>query len=301
MADVMMMLGGYQFGLDSAAFQELNRNTEWRWPSQDVFESRPVLQFTGWGEDTITLPGVIFPEYWGGTRQLDELRDLGDSGEPQTLIDGRGSVLGQWVITGVHERQSVFAQGGVGRRQEFTVTLKRHQEDGDAIMPIAAASVSEISTVTEQTNSVLADAKAKASQLTSTLTTAAANVKALVGSVVTPVQGALNAIGQATSMARQVASVATEAKTAVKALGEIKNLSTAQAAMGGLMRAASNGAQVAANSSRVIDSTISAMQSAGDSLAAISTVKSAMIDVNRMANAASSIRTQAENIVRKFQ
>lgn len=124
--EFMMILGPYAFGLNTAAFQELNRNTEWRWGSQDVFESLPALQFTGWGEETITLPGVIFPEYWGGTGQLDALRATADMGEPLTLIDGRGNVLGEWVITGVQERQTIFAPGGAPRRQEFTVNLKRY-------------------------------------------------------------------------------------------------------------------------------------------------------------------------------
>lgn len=124
--DAMVILGRYVFGLNTAAFQELNRNTSWRWGSQDVFEALQALQFTGWGEDTITLQGVIFPEYWGGTGQLDALRELGNTGQPQTLIDGRGRVLGQWVITEVQERQSTFAQRGVARRQEFTITLKRY-------------------------------------------------------------------------------------------------------------------------------------------------------------------------------
>ena len=123
--DVMMVLGFFPFGLDTMAFQELNRSTEWRWASQDVFESRPVLQYVGLGKETLTLPGVVFPEYWGGTEQLNDLRALADEGEPQTLLDGRGNILGEFVITGVQERQSVFAQAGVARRQEFTITLER--------------------------------------------------------------------------------------------------------------------------------------------------------------------------------
>lgn len=126
MADVMMILGGYPFGLNTAAFQELNRNTEWRWPSQDVFNGTPVLQFTGKGKETIALPGVIFPEYWGGTNQLEQLRAIADQGQPQILIDGRGFIIGEFVITGVQERQSTFAQAGVARRQEFTITLERY-------------------------------------------------------------------------------------------------------------------------------------------------------------------------------
>lgn len=122
----MMILGDYVFGLNTAAFQELNRSTEWRWTSQDVFDSRPALQFTGWGKDAITLPGIVFPEYWGGTGQLDALRSLGDQAEALTLIDGRGNVIGDFVVTGVQERASTFGPRGVALRQEFTITLERY-------------------------------------------------------------------------------------------------------------------------------------------------------------------------------
>lgn len=127
MNDVMMILGDYPFGITTAAFQELTRNSEWRWPSQEVFESRPVLQFAGQGRETITLPGVIYPEYWGGTDQLDQLRALADLGQPQILIDGRGNILGEFVVTAIQERQNTFAQLGVARRQEFSITLERYE------------------------------------------------------------------------------------------------------------------------------------------------------------------------------
>lgn len=121
----MMILGWFVFGVNTAAFQELNRNTEWRWPAQDVFESRPVLQFTGLGRDTLTLPGVIYPEHFGGTGQLDDLRALADEAQPQTLIDGRGNIIGDFVITSIQERQEVFAQAGVPLKQGFVITLER--------------------------------------------------------------------------------------------------------------------------------------------------------------------------------
>lgn len=303
MAEVMLTLGGYTFGLDTAAFQELNRSTEWNWPKQDVFGSRPVLQFTGWGEDTITLPGVIFPEHWGGTGQLDALRALGDGRAPQILIDGRGNILGEWVITSVQERQSVFAQRGVARRQEFTVTLKRYGDSAAEIVTAAAATAASAAaapTVAEQASSAAATASSKAAQIAGTLTSAAANVQAMVGTIVTPVQGALNAIGQGVSAAQNIRRTALEAQAAVKALGSITNLSTAQAAMGGLMRVASNGAQTAAQASRTIMGTVDAMAAAGESAAAIATVRQAMVDVNRLAVTAAGVREQAEGIVRKF-
>lgn len=300
MAEVMMTLGGYQFGLNSAAFQELNRNTEWRWPSQDVFEERPALQFTGPGEDSITLPGVIFPEYWGGTGQLDTLRALADKGKPQTMIDGRGNVMGEWVITGVQERQSVFAAAGVGRRQEFTISLKRYSDSGVAVIASVSSAVAAgvgAVTATQQTSRVIESAARKAEQAIATMTSAAASVQGIVSSVVTPMQSTLNAINSVSSAARAVQKAASDAQ---KRLGSVTSLSSAQAALGGLMRAAGDATQTAAKASRTISQTQQAMQAASDPAASVGVVKSAMVDVNRFAVAATSIRVQTEAIVRQF-
>lgn len=302
MADVMVMLGQFQFGLDTAAFQELNRNTEWRWPAQDVFDGRPVVQFTGWGEDTISLPGIIYPEYWGGTAQLDALRALGDTGQPQMLLDGRGNVLGLWVVTGVQERGSVFAQGGVARRQEFTVSLRRHHDGVAAVSSAAAISAaSSRAAATAQAASVAANAAAKAAASMSAMDSALGTIQALVGTVLTPVQEALNMVGQAKSMAQALRLAATDSTSAISALGGITNLSTAQAGLGGLMRASSDASRSAGNASRVLGSTAASMLSAGDSPSAIATIQAARLDVNRMAVESASTRARSEDIVRAYQ
>ena len=125
---IMMQLGGYQFGILTAAYQELERATEWRWPSQDRFGLAPVLQFIGPAGDTITIPGVIFPEWRGGIRQVEAMRAEAAKGTPLALIDGLGNALGTWVIERVAEKQSIFAAAGVPRRQEFTLSLRRYAE-----------------------------------------------------------------------------------------------------------------------------------------------------------------------------
>lgn len=122
---VMMQLGAFQFGISTAAYQELSRKTSWRWAQQDVVGTRPALQFTGDGEDTISLQGTVFPEHRGGFYQVENLRTLGSLGQPQLLVSGYGELLGRWVIESVDERQAVFAAFGRPRKQEFTVQLKR--------------------------------------------------------------------------------------------------------------------------------------------------------------------------------
>lgn len=127
-AFVMMQLGSFQFGLSTAAYQSLERSTEYRWPSQETFGALPVSQATGPGEDTITLQGVILPEFRGGFGQLDTMRDLAGTLQPLLLVSGEGRVMGRWCITKVQERQGVFAAYGLPRRQEFTINLKRFDD-----------------------------------------------------------------------------------------------------------------------------------------------------------------------------
>lgn len=120
----MMTLGGYQFGISTATYHELRRSTEYHWPSQPRFGSAPAVQFVGVGDETISLPGVIYPEWNGGTGQLDSMRALADRKQPLLMIDGRGNVMGNWVIERVEEGQETFAQGGVARKQNFVLSLK---------------------------------------------------------------------------------------------------------------------------------------------------------------------------------
>lgn len=125
----MLQLGGFQFGVNTAAYQSLQRSTEYRWPSQDRFGNPPALQYVGPGAETITLPGVIYPEWRGGSGLVNQLRELADTGEPQLMVDGGGNIMGRWVIERVEERQSVFADAGAPRKQEFTVQLRRYIDD----------------------------------------------------------------------------------------------------------------------------------------------------------------------------
>lgn len=121
-----MILGTYIFSLNTAAFQELDRSTEYRWVAIDRHGQDAALQYTGPGADTIELPGVVYPSYRGGGGQIDKLRALASLAQPQSLIDGAGNVYGRWVITAIHEKKSEFAAFGQPLKQEFTISLRRY-------------------------------------------------------------------------------------------------------------------------------------------------------------------------------
>lgn len=309
MMEVMAILGPYPFGLNTAAFQELNRSTEWKWPSQDVFGNVPARQFVGFGPDAITLPGIIFPEYWGGTGQLDALRALADLGMPQILIDGRGNVLGEYVITGVQERQSVFAAAGAPLRQEFTVSLERYARGllplmsvgrgGGAGAQLAANNRATAAMVT--TGAIVSDAGALGQQSATGLAGILASIDALVGTVVTPLTGVISAVNQGIGVARSIQTSATVAKQTMDRLGNIRSLSDAQQALNGIILVTGSAAQSATSGSRVIRDTMGAMASAGDAAEAIATVRSAMVGVNRVAVSSTNIRSRADTVVRGFE
>jgi len=119
----------YYFNLDTAAFDELRRSTEYRWASQERLTRRPAQQAVGIGEDKITLKGAIFPGFKGGIKQLDTLRSLGAQLLPLTLTTGYGDVLGTWCLKNVDEEQSALLQGGIPRKQAFTLEFVRYGDD----------------------------------------------------------------------------------------------------------------------------------------------------------------------------
>lgn len=138
--DVLMTLGDdtltFRFSIDTAAYQSLQRKTEWRWPAQDRLWTDPARQFIGRGGDEITLEGLILPAYRGGLDQLKALRDVADAAlrsgagaRPLTLVTGYGEVLGRWVITGLDEDQPTIGERGAPLEQRFRLTLAAYGED----------------------------------------------------------------------------------------------------------------------------------------------------------------------------
>jgi phage protein U len=119
----------YFFNLDTAAFDELRRSTEFRWASQERLSRRPAQQAVGMGDEKITLKGVIFPGFKGGLKQLDTLRAIGARLEPLSLVTGYGDVLGNWCLKSIEEEQSALMQGGIPRKQGFTLEFVRYGDD----------------------------------------------------------------------------------------------------------------------------------------------------------------------------
>ena len=120
---MLMALGMFVFGLPTLAYQELQRQTTWRHPSNSRVGGRPARQYVGPGDDTITLSGVLAPEFKGSTRTLLQLREMANSGKAWALVSGAGEVFGAWVIENLTETRTVLMDNGAPRRIEFELQL----------------------------------------------------------------------------------------------------------------------------------------------------------------------------------
>ncbi len=119
----------YYFNLDTAAFDELSRSTEFRWASQERLSRRPAQQAVGIGEEKLTLKGTIYPGFKGGLKQLDTLRTIGGKLQPLTLTTGYGEVIGTWCLKSINEEQGALLHGGIPRKQGFTLEFARYGDD----------------------------------------------------------------------------------------------------------------------------------------------------------------------------
>ena len=119
----------YYFNLDTAAFEELTRSSEFRWAAQERLTRRPAQQAVGLGAERISLKGSIYPGFKGGLKQLDTLRSIGAQLQPLSLTTGYGDVLGNWCLKTIEEEQSAFLQGGIPRKQAFILEFVRYGDD----------------------------------------------------------------------------------------------------------------------------------------------------------------------------
>ena len=126
---MMLALGMFVFSLSTLAYQELQRQTDWRHISNSRVGAAPARQFVGRGDDAITLPGILLPELAGSGLSLDALRLMANTGKAWPMVEGSGRIYGLWVIESLSETKTLFFRDGTPRRIEFTLTLKRIDDD----------------------------------------------------------------------------------------------------------------------------------------------------------------------------
>lgn len=136
---MMMALGLFVFGLHTVPYQQLQRSMSWRHPSVSRVGRRPARQFTGPGDDTITLSGVLYPELTGGKISLAALQAMAAEGKAWPLIEGTGIFYGLFVIEEISQTDSLFFADGAPRKIEFSMKLTRTDDEPDLLGQITSS------------------------------------------------------------------------------------------------------------------------------------------------------------------
>mgnify|MGYP002759813214 CR=1 FL=1 len=119
----------YYFNLETAAFDELRRQTAFKWAGQERLTRSSAQQAVGLGDDKISIKGVIYPGHKGGLKQLDTLRSIGRNLKPFGLTTGYGDVLGNWCLLSLDEEQGAFIAGAIPRKQTFSMEFVSYGDD----------------------------------------------------------------------------------------------------------------------------------------------------------------------------
>lgn len=125
---MMLALGMFVFMRQTLPHQTLQRDAEYRWPSNSRVGKRDSFQFLGPGEEKITLAGTLYPELTGGKLTMTAIRLMADQGRAWSLLDGTGTIYGMYVINNISETGSLFFADGTPRKIDFTLTLTRVDE-----------------------------------------------------------------------------------------------------------------------------------------------------------------------------
>lgn len=138
---MMMALGMFIFNMHTVAYQTFEHSSSWRHAGRSRVGARDAYQFLGAGDETVSLPGWIAPGQMGSKAAFSVLYDMANTGKAWTLVDGKGSFFGLFFIEQIMETASYLSEDGQGRKVEFSISLKRVDDDlvdqllGDLSLP----------------------------------------------------------------------------------------------------------------------------------------------------------------------
>ncbi|WP_322009211.1 phage tail protein [Paraburkholderia sp. J12] len=291
----LMVLGSFQFSINTIVFQEWARKNKWKWGALQRMGQFDALQFLGPENDTLDLPGVLYPRWKGDINSLDTLRSMGDAGQPYQLVDSMGYTQGRWIIEGLDETQKFHDVDGTPKKVEFTLSLKLYDEgddtdDGSAILSqvssAASAATGANASAVSGFSSMVSSIQSTAAATLGTLKSAVQQVQTAVAPVLNEAASVVGAVNRSIAMVNDVKSATTNIEQQVKAAGNVAGaLSGAKTLLGkvsALGIQATSATAVIGNVSSAVGGIPQAAQSA------LQTANAATVGATAMLNSAQS-------------
>ena len=119
-------LGQFVFAPAIGSYEQMELTWEFTWAKPDPIGSRPVKQWMGSGETTITIEGGIWPDIQpDGLWKIDDLAAVAGRGKPLPFLLGTGQALGMWCVETISKRSTLIMNWGVPGAIEFELTLSK--------------------------------------------------------------------------------------------------------------------------------------------------------------------------------
>jgi phage protein U len=133
----LLALGSFVFRVLPLTLQQIDEESSANHPPKQRFGRGPYRQFTGPGEATQKIGGLIFDEEFGGYGEYIGLKAMQATGTPVMVVSWGGGaasalVLGRMCILKVGAVHTSIGEGGIGRKIAFSVELARAGDDGPA-------------------------------------------------------------------------------------------------------------------------------------------------------------------------
>lgn len=126
---MLMIYGQTPFMAKDVPFDRLERDRQWNWASNNRVNNTPAYQYIGKGEESISLSGILMPEYTAGALSLENFRKMADQGMPFLLMTGYGQVYGYYFLDSIKETHSEYEGSGIAQKIEFSLSLRKADDE----------------------------------------------------------------------------------------------------------------------------------------------------------------------------
>lgn len=127
---MLLALGQFIFSTDNLCFSQIQRSRKYSYAANAVADGRDDYQYTGVGEDALTIPFVIYEAHGLGSRQaIEDLAEMASSGAGYVLIDGAGYIYGVYAIDSIDDTRSFITTGGLPQKIDGTLKLVRVDDE----------------------------------------------------------------------------------------------------------------------------------------------------------------------------
>lgn len=129
---MLYMLGSVTIDTKPFSIDEMERTADASIVSKAVIGGAQPKEFTGEGEDDITLSGQILPYHIGGLDELETLHEMRRTGARFPVQRGDGWRPGWYSITRITESHRELSKDGVGYIVRHQISLTRTEPDTGA-------------------------------------------------------------------------------------------------------------------------------------------------------------------------